>query len=111
MKRTIATITHQLPNLFRTVGVIVCFMFTSGMHAQQKPLTETAPETKESSVYSKMEMLFWFTGTKQAKTSNGFDDEDVDSRKKQIIMSGTMPNRILSRTFMNKALNYGSTIT
>lgn len=76
-------------------------------NAQQKDVRlESAPQAYST---MEMELVLWFMGTKKCKTSAGFDDS-ATSHRKEIIQSGMTPNRILTRTFMNKALNYESTL-
>ncbi len=98
----------------RAFAVLLFLMLSAGVFGQNtssvEPVTESTPANTETSVRSKMEMLFWFMGTKQAKSTHGFGDDEVTSQKKQFIRSGTTPNRILSRTFMQKALNYETTL-
>ena len=63
---------------------------------------------------SQMELVSWFMGSKQLQMSNGTSTIGTtstnNSGKKQFINLGMTPNRILSRTFLKKAINHESTI-
>ncbi len=98
-------------NIFRSALIILVMLFISNSASAQ----DVAPQPKgieiENSVSSsEMELVLWFMGTKKCKTGAGFDDSIIQSQKKQIIKSGMTPNRILTRTFINKAMNYETTL-
>lgn len=95
--------------------VIAFFLFSNFIFAQgytsDSPPADAEPRQSHTTVKgSELELLYWFMGSKQSKSEAGFMDDSATNRKKQLIRSGTMPNRILSRTFMNKAVNYERTL-
>jgi hypothetical protein len=63
---------------------------------------------------SQMELVSWFMGSKQSQVSSSISTSNTISTnktgKKQFINNGLTTNRILSRTFMKKAINHDSTI-
>ena len=67
-----------------------------------------------SNTESQMELVSWFMGSKQSQFSNAANTTNTistnNSGKKQMINCGMAPNRILSRTFLKKAINHDSTI-
>lgn len=60
----------------------------------------------------KMEMVFWLMGSKQIQSGAiPSDDSGMPmSQKRQFLNYGMTPNRILSRSFLKKAINYESTM-
>jgi hypothetical protein len=63
---------------------------------------------------SQMELVSWFMGSKQSQMSHSGNTTNCISTnktgKKQFINNGLTTNRILSRTFLKKAVNHDSTI-
>lgn len=63
---------------------------------------------------SQMEFVSWFMGSKQVQMNDGTKSSNTistnGSGKKQFINNGMTPNKILSRTFLKKAINHDSTI-
>ena len=55
-----------------------------------------------------MNFVIWFMGSKQNANSN--ISSDSTNTKKQVIMSGTAPNRLLIKAFLKKAINLDSMI-
>ena len=55
-----------------------------------------------------MNFVLWFMGSKQDLKST-ISSESVNT-KKQVIISGTAPNRLLMKAFLKKAVNLDSTI-
>ena len=98
-------------NIFRSTLIILVMIFiASSASAQDVAPQQTGVEVQNTVSSSEMELVLWFTGTKKCKTGAGFDDNIIQSQKKQIIRSGMTPNRILTRTFINKAMNYETTL-
>lgn len=60
---------------------------------------------------SQLDLVFWLMGSRQTINTMSGQDDTFLSHNKQMINSGMVPNRILSRTFLNKAINYDRTIT
>ena len=52
-----------------------------------------------------MNLYSWFMGTKQTPNAN-LEKDNSGSIKKQMINSGTEPNRLLLKSFLKKASNY-----
>ena len=63
---------------------------------------------------SQLELISWFMGSKQIQISNAAKNTNTistnNSGKKNMINCGMTPNRVLSRAFMKKAVNYDTTI-
>jgi hypothetical protein len=63
---------------------------------------------------SQMELVSWFMGSKLSQMSNtGNTTNSISTNKtgkKQFINNGLTTNKILSRTFLKKAINHDSTI-
>ena len=109
MKQTIKY--SSFHNLLRTSLIMLVMLFISNSASAQNVESQPKEVEAQTSVSSsEMELVLWFMGTKKCKTSAGFSEDEVQSRKKQIITSGMTPNRILTRTFMNKAINYETSI-
>ncbi len=74
---------------------------------------QSTQQTTDNSNYAtsnEMELVLWFMGTKQSKSTDSFKQGEVKSHKKEIIESGITPNRILTRTFLHKAMNYENSL-
>ena len=105
----------QEATAMRVVLFIAFFLLCcSGVFAQQQNVVEVPlkllPEQKVAATEAQMELLFWVLGSRQGRGTND-EFQKTTSQKKQMINSGMAPNRILSRTFLNKAINYESTVT
>lgn len=59
--------------------------------------------TAKTNTTNNVNFVLWFMGTKQDTKTNTSVEETTT--KKQIIISGTAPNRILIKTFLKKAIN------
>lgn len=59
--------------------------------------------TAKTNTTNNVNFVLWFMGTKQDTKTNISVEETTT--KKQIIISGTAPNRILIKTFLKKAIN------
>ena len=101
----------------RTFLVFIFVLVCGGMFAQNEqspnPTEDLLVVSSEKAVAvtnTQMELLYWFMGSKHGKAGLITDDRTT-SQKKQFINAGLTPNRILSRTFMNKAINYESTLS
>jgi hypothetical protein len=57
----------------------------------------------KSNVTNNVNFVLWFMGSKQDTKSNTTIEET--NTKKQVITSGTAPNRILIKAFLKKAIN------
>jgi hypothetical protein len=57
----------------------------------------------KTSTTNNVNFVLWFMGSKQDTKSNTSTEET--NTKKQVITSGTAPNRILIKTFLKKAIN------
>ncbi len=98
-------------NLFQSAIILLMLLFASTeSSAQDVQELPKSVEVQTSVSSSEMELVSWFMATKHSKTGAGFDSNTMHSQKKQIIKSGMTPNRILTRTFMNKAMNYETTL-
>jgi len=119
------TVSNQANNLTSNKRVIVLFVLlllsSVGMFGQETKneivapvIVKTVSVTVASSTTSQMELVSWFMGSKQLQMSNGTSTMGTtstnNSGKKQFINLGMTPNRILSRTFLKKAINHDSTI-
>ncbi|RYD54461.1 MAG: hypothetical protein EOP56_19165 [Sphingobacteriales bacterium] len=61
---------------------------------------------------SNIELVTWFMASKQTQFTGAVTSEisTNNTGKKQFINCGMTPNRILSRAFLKKVINYDSTI-
>jgi hypothetical protein len=96
--------------VFSAFALLCC----SGAFAQQRQLDQEIaaayPLKTIAATESQMSLLFWILGSRQGRPSAD-EVQDTTSQKKQLIISGMAPNRILTRAFLNKAINYESTLT
>lgn len=107
---TNAAIVPPVASASRMFAMLFFVLCSSGALAQQSKVITPARviEHKVAATDTQMELLFWVMGSRQGRTIN---PETTRSHKKQMINSGMAPNRILSRTFLNKAINYDNTIS
>jgi hypothetical protein len=67
------------------------------------------PEKARTSTDSQLNFIKWFMGSKVILNQD-HNTGSATSAKQILIRSGIVPNRILSRTFMKKAINFESAI-
>jgi hypothetical protein len=121
--KTIALKNNQQTSDKRLFVLFVLLVLSSvGMFGQElksnvAPMTFTATEqiaADGDSTSSQMELVSWFMGTKQSQVSNAGGASNTISTnstgKKQFINAGMTTNRILSRTFLKKAISRDNTI-
>jgi hypothetical protein len=106
------------------VTLVILFLFTSaGMFGQTKEVTTVQPVTPTIEVAiesnqmialdSNAEFMSWFMGSNQTqslKVSNDNEASSTISRKKQIILSGITPNKVLYRTLVKKVISQENAI-
>ena len=102
----------------RMITLLILLLLSSlGMFGQEvatdtaTPVATTVVSGFESD--SEMELVSWLMVSKQVQGNAGKVSNTTstnNSSKKQMINSGMKPNRILSRAFMKKAVNYDSTV-
>ena len=111
MSKMITTKRHSRVSALRLLAFVAFFgLCHTGASAQQRPIAvKVIKSEKIAATDSQMELLFWVMGSRHGRPS--MDAVQTISQKKQLINSGMAPNRILSRTFLNKAINYDTTIT
>ena len=109
-------------NKRRFIIFFVLFLLsTFGMFGQIKVATVVASNTVEVSksatqqvaLDSDVDFMNWFMGSKQTQTSNEESQQALNSsiaRKKQILSSGVVTNRVLYRTFVKKVLSQESAL-
>ena len=109
-------------NKKRFIIFFVLFLLSSfGMFGQTKVATVVASNTIEVSKFvtqqvaldSDVDFMNWFMGSKQIQTSNEGTEEASNSsiaRKKHILSSGVVPNKVLYRTFVKKVLSQESAL-
>jgi hypothetical protein len=103
-----------------SINIIIMFafiLFTNGsVFGQTVENDIIANATTEISVTkrdnarttSNMNFVLWFMGSKQ-DPNNTISNEGINT-KKQVITSGTAPNRLLIKAFLKKAINLESMI-
>ena len=103
-----------------SINIIIMFafiLFTNGsVFGQTVENDVIANTTTEISVTkrdnarstSNMNFVLWFMGSKQ-DPNNTISNEGINT-KKQVITSGTAPNRLLIKAFLKKAINLESMI-
>lgn len=107
------------------IVLFVLFLLSSvGMFGQNKetavaaPATTTTVEVVKVSVNavaldSDVEFMNWFMSSKQAQSVNNVSESTSStnvSKKKQIISSGVIPNKLLYRTLVKKVISQESAI-
>lgn len=106
------------------VTLVILFLFTSaGMFGQTKEVTTVQPVTPTVEVVvesnqmialdSNAEFMSWFMGSNQTQSLKVSSDNEASStisRKKQIILSGITPNKVLYRTLVKKVISQENAI-
>ncbi len=105
----------------RILFFLILFLLSSiGMFGQTNSTSSKVETTQEIiitndivSVNSQIEFVSWFMGTKQSKTmdvsSTAKEGSKVNTRK-QILYSGSTPNKVLYKTLMKKVSSQNSAI-
>jgi hypothetical protein len=104
--------TSSLPSTLKAIMLFVVFMFCGVTFAQDQVRSSNQELTSTSTVSTASEsvhFISWFMGTKQSVQPNSVQDLKGSS-KKQLINSGSAPNRLLLKTFSKKAANFNSAI-
>lgn len=85
---------------------------TTVHHVSVSVLTNSFNEPVVKMPQQQTEILFWLMGSKQIYlgTIQSYDSGIPMCQKRQFLNSGMKPNRILSRSFLKKAINYESTV-
>jgi len=120
MRTTILQANNSTSNK-RLIALFVLLLLSCvGMFGQElnnnvaSPAISSQVVSSASNTDSQMELISWFMGSKQIQISNAINTTNTistnNSGKKQFINCGMTPNRILSRAFMKKAVNYDKTI-
>jgi hypothetical protein len=84
----------------------VTFSQTSQTIVENNPIEIVSVKNEnitKTSTTNNVNFVLWFMGSKQDTKSNTSIEET--NTKKQVITSGTAPNRILIKTFLKKAIN------
>jgi hypothetical protein len=91
----------------RTIVFFVLFLLSSfGMFGQEvknenDTLSNSAPAVEV--VYdSEADLVNWFMSSKQNTINNEVKGDSATTTKKQIITSGSQPNKVLYRTFVKR---------
>ena len=106
------------------IVLFVMFLLSSvGMFGQNTTTAVAAPATTTVEVLnvsvnqialgSDVEFMSWFMSSKQTQSVNGSSEgtsATAMSRKKQIISSGVVPNKVLYRTLVKKVISQESAI-
>ena len=105
------------------IVLFVMFLLSSvGMFGQNKETAVAAPATTTVEVLkvsvnqvaldSEVEFMSWFMSSKQTQSVGGSESTSSTnvSRKKQIISSGVVPNKVLYRTLVKKVISQESAI-
>lgn len=58
----------------------------------------------------RLELVIWFMGNKQFSPVSGDTEASTTIGKKSFINCGMKPNRILSKSFLKKAVNFENTV-
>lgn len=91
----------------RTIVFFVLFLLSSfGMFGQEvkseeNTLSTTVPAI-EVAYDSEADLVNWFMSSKQNTMNNEVKGESTTTTKKQIITSGSQPNKVLYRTFVKR---------
>lgn len=106
------------------IVLFVMFLLSSvGMFGQNTTTAVAAPATTTVEVLnvsvnqialgSDVEFMSWFMSSRQTQSVNGGSEGTSStnmSRKKQIISSGVVPNKVLYRTLVKKVISQESAI-
>lgn len=91
--------------------MVLLLSFSSfGQSIDDKSLTEeSAPASTSASIHAtqtnNMEFVMWFMGSKE-NVNGPISTEDNSSTRKQIMTSGSAPNRLLIKALLKKAVNF-----
>ncbi|WP_395044469.1 hypothetical protein [Flavobacterium sp.] len=119
--QNIFTNKYMTENKTRLLFFFILFLLSSiGMFGQTNETLPTIDKTQEiiftsdvASVNSQVEFVSWFMGTKQSKMINVLSTANESSKvstKKQILFSGSTPNKVLYRTLMKKLSSQSNAI-
>ena len=114
--KTIATNNTSNKRIFILFVLLVLSsarMFGQEVKAEATPIVLTNTIAAVEHTDSQMELVSWIMGVKQTQVSNTVTSGTISTNKtnkKQFINNGLTTNRILSRVFLKKATNNGSTI-
>jgi hypothetical protein len=106
------------------ITLVILFLLASvGMFGQTKELTTVQRATTNVEVAielnqmialdSNAEFMSWFMGSNQTQSLKVSSDNEASStisRKKQIILSGITPNKVLYRTLVKKVISQENAI-
>jgi hypothetical protein len=120
------TNTQNTSNTSNKALIVLFVMFllsSASMFAQNTTTAAAAPATTNVEVLnvsanqialgSDVEFMSWFMSSKQTQSVNGGSEGTSTtnmSRKKQIISSGVVPNKVLYRTLVKKVISQESAI-
>ncbi len=120
------TNTQNTTNTSNKALIVLFVMFllsSASMFAQNTTTAVAAPATTTVEVLnvsanqialgSDVEFMSWFMSSKQTQSVNGGSEGTSTtnmSRKKQIISSGVVPNKVLYRTLVKKVISQESAI-
>lgn len=120
------TNTQNTSNTSNKALIVLFVMFllsSASMFAQNTTTAVAAPATTTVEVLnvsvnqialgSDVEFMSWFMSSKQTQSVNGGSEgtsATTMSRKKQIISSGVVPNKVLYRTLVKKVISQESAI-
>jgi hypothetical protein len=120
------TNTQNTSNTSNKALIVLFVMFllsSASMFAQNTTTAVAAPATTTVEVLnvsvnqialgSDVEFMSWFMSSKQTQSVNGGSEgtsTTTMSRKKQIISSGVVPNKVLYRTLVKKVISQESAI-
>jgi ribosomal protein L6P/L9E len=104
------------------ITLLLVLLTCSGVFGQSKEVKVSLQNEVTVSVTTSNEILIaasdsdidfmnWFMGSKQAQTSSSRDAINATTNtKKQLIISGGTPNRVLYRTFVKKVISIDNAI-
>ena len=119
------TNTQNTSNTSNKALIVLFVMFllsSASMFGQNKETAVAAPATTTVEVLkvsvnqvaldSDVEFMSWFMSSKQTQSVGGSESTSSTnvSRKKQIISSGIVPNKVLYRTLLKKVISQESAI-
>jgi len=120
------TNTQNTSNTSNKALIVLFVMFllsSASMFSQNTTTAVAAPATTTVEVLnvsvnqialgSDVEFMSWFMSSKQTQSVNGSSEgtsATTMSRKKQIISSGVVPNKVLYRTLVKKVISQESAI-
>ena len=117
---TTANFQNQIISNKRLIVLSVLFLLCgAGMFGQEVKAEMLVPAVSGTNMVANgsdddqnIELVSWFMATKQSQVTGSAHSETSTNNtgKKQFINCGMTPNRILSRAFLKKAINYESTV-